>query len=363
MRKALAALTVAALIALLTIVTRPSTSTLPPADAANVPLGVRVSGNQLVDSTGARVQLRGVNHSGAQYACAEGWGLFDAPATDATVTAMKSWGVNAVRVPLNETCWLGSTQLKAGLRGSTYRNAVAAWVTKLTTAGMRVIVDAHWTQTNATKAMDQRVMPSRAYAPLYWRSVAATFKSNPAVLFDLFNEPYPDRNRDTTAAWRCVRDGGTCPGVGFEAAGMQELVTAVRSTGATNVILVPGPEYAGSLRRWLEFKPVDPLNQLAASVHIYGQPLGSPYDDQARWPEIATVAAKVPVVIGEMGDTDCTHRLSDKVTAYADSRGISYLAWGWVVSDCADEPSLIKDYGGTPSGFGAGIKAGLLKKR
>jgi hypothetical protein len=144
---------------------------------------------------------------------------------------------------------------------------------------------------------------------------------------------------------------------------MQELVKAVRASGATNPILVPGPEYAGSLRRWLEFKPVDPLNQLVASVHIYGAPLGSPYDDPKRWPEIDKVAAKVPVVIGEMGDTDCTHKFTDKLTAYADSRNISYLAWGWVVGDCADEPSLLKDYKGTPSGFGAGLKATLLKKR
>lgn len=362
MRKALAALAFVALIALLTVVLRPSGVTLPPADA-QAQLTVQVAGNQLVDQTGAKLQLRGVNHSGAQYACAEGWGLFDAPATDATITAMKAWGVNAVRVPLNETCWLGSTQLKAGMRGSTYRNAIAAWVNKLTTAGLRVIVDAHWTQTSAKMATDQRVMPTRAFAPLYWRSVAATFKNNPAVIFDLFNEPYPDRNRDTTAAWKCVRDGGVCPGVNFVTAGMQELVLAVRSAGAKNVILVPGPEYAGSLTRWLEYKPVDPANQLAASVHIYGQPLGSPYDDPKRWPEIDKVAAKVPVVIGEMGDTDCTHKFSDQLTKWADARQMSYLAWGWVVGDCADEPSLLKDYKGTPSGWGAGFKATLQKKR
>ncbi|NEA30184.1 glycoside hydrolase family 5 protein [Streptomyces sp. SID13031] len=362
MRKALAALAFVAVIATLTVVLRPSGVTLPPADA-KVPLSVRVAGNQLVDQTGAKVQLRGVNHSGAQYACAEGTGLFDAPATDATIAAMKAWGVTAVRVPLNETCWLGSTQIRPGMRGSTYRHAIAAWVNKLTTAGLPVIVDAHWTQVDTKKATNQRIMPTRAFAPLYWRSVAATFKNNPAVMFDLFNEPYPDDNQDTTAAWKCVRDGGACGGTGFVTAGMQELVLAVRSSGAKNVILVPGPEYAGSLTRWLEFKPVDPANQLVASVHIYGQPLGSPYDDPKRWPEIDKVAAKVPVVIGEMGDSDCSHKFSDKLTKWADTRGISYLAWGWVVSDCADEPSLLKDYKGTPSGFGVGIKAGLQKKR
>lgn len=33
------------------------------------PLALRVSGNHLVDSTGATLQLRGVNRSGTEYAC------------------------------------------------------------------------------------------------------------------------------------------------------------------------------------------------------------------------------------------------------------------------------------------------------
>jgi hypothetical protein len=51
-------------------------------------------------------------------------------------------------------------------------------------------------------------------------------------VFDLHNEPHPDNNRIREAS-RCWRDGGTCRGMSFQAAGMQELVTAVRGTGAT----------------------------------------------------------------------------------------------------------------------------------
>ena len=73
-------------------------------------------------------------------------------------------------------------------------------------------------------------MPDAQYAPAFWTSVANTFKDDPAVVFDLFNEPYPDRATSTTAqAWTCWRDGGTCPGIGYEVAGMQDL--ARRRTG------------------------------------------------------------------------------------------------------------------------------------
>jgi hypothetical protein len=61
-------------------------------------------------------------------------------------------------------------------------------------------------------------------------------------------------------------------------------------------------------------------------------------------------------VIGEIGDTDCTHEFVDQLMPWADANGISYLAWAWVVSDCADEPSLITADSGTPSGYGVGVR-------
>src|SRR2546422_5398632 len=47
-----------------------------------------------VDSTGGRVRLRGVNRSGTEYACAQGWGMFDGPSDSASVQAIASWKAN-----------------------------------------------------------------------------------------------------------------------------------------------------------------------------------------------------------------------------------------------------------------------------
>jgi hypothetical protein len=58
------------------------------------------------------------------------------------------------------------------------------------------------------------------------------------VLFDLFNEPYPESNRDSTAAWNCVLNGGCCSGVNFPIAGMQQFVNVVRATGATQPLTI-----------------------------------------------------------------------------------------------------------------------------
>src|SRR5207244_626680 len=68
--------------------------------------GLHVSGAQIVDDTGKPVQLDGVNRSGTEYACAQGWGIFDGPSDAASVAAIAAWHVHIVRVPLNEDCWL-----------------------------------------------------------------------------------------------------------------------------------------------------------------------------------------------------------------------------------------------------------------
>ncbi|MDD7942006.1 glycoside hydrolase family 5 protein [Actinomycetospora lutea] len=357
--------------ALVVLVAVSCSAATPPGDTAPVPLSaggpgtpvVTVAGNRLVDGRGEPVALRGVNRSGTQYACTYGPDTFDGPVDQPAIDAIRSWGVTAVRVSLNEQCWLGLNGLPVGRRAEEHRRDVVDLVDRLTAQGLVVIVDLHWNAPGSTRALGQQPMADRDHAPAFWRSVAATFAANRAVLFDLYNEPYPDRNTASDTAWRCVRDGGTCPGVDFATAGMQELVDAVRSTGAVNPILVAGPQWAGSVDRWLEYRPDDPAQQLVASIHIYGPaPDETACPTQACWDAtIAPLALQVPVVIGEMGNMDCTSSVIEPLAAWADGRGIGYLAWGWVTSDCAEEPALISDYGGTPTPYGAGLRDHLRR--
>src|ERR1700716_3818699 len=116
---------------------------------------VRVQGNGLVDSAGRPVRLRGVNRSGAEYACAQGWGIFDGPSDSASVSAIASWRTNVVRVPLNETCWLGINGVTAAYSGASYQNAIADFVALLNRNGLVVILDLHWTAADTAKALAQ----------------------------------------------------------------------------------------------------------------------------------------------------------------------------------------------------------------
>src|SRR5436309_5908436 len=102
---------------------------------------VHVAGNALIDSHGQPMRLLGVNRSGAEYACIQGWGFFDGPVDDASVAAIASWHVNAVRVPLNEACWLGLAGAPAAYSGAAYRQQVADFVAGLNDAGLVAVLD------------------------------------------------------------------------------------------------------------------------------------------------------------------------------------------------------------------------------
>jgi endoglucanase len=333
-------------------------------------VSIAVSGDHFVRWDGRTVVLRGANTSGSEYACVSEHSIFDGPeeASPGSISGMQSWGFNVARVELNESCWLGIQGVKPAYSGKVYQQAIEQYVSELNAAGMYVIIDMHFSSKGGNrKATGQVPMPDERYAPAFWSSVANAFKGDPAVIFDLFNEPYPNRNTDSEASWSCDLDGsasGTCKGLGYEAAGMQQLLDTVRATGATNVVMAGGPQYAGDLDRWPQYEPVDPLAQLAASIHIYwkspSHPDYSPCYSSSCWNEVlAPLSSRVPIVVGEVGELDCGDTLFAPFLDFADDHGISYLAWAWFVGSCAHEPSLISSYSGTPTPYGIGYREHL----
>jgi hypothetical protein len=313
---------------------------------------IHVQGNQLLDDAGRVVRLRGVNRSGTEYACAQGWGIFDGPADSASIRAIAGWRANAVRVPLNESCWLAINGVVPQYAGDNYKRAITNYVGLLNRNGFVAILDLHWTAAGSAKALGQAPMPNRDHTPDFWRSVAQAFGGNDAVVLDLFNEPYPDNNNDTPEAWRCWHDGGTCAGMAFQAASMQELVDAVRSTGANNVIMVGGVRYASAFSHWLENKPVDTTGNLAASWHVYNFGWCT---TPSCWDTDATpVAAQVPLIVGEIGEDDGGSVFLNSLIDWMNARQASYLAWVWDV--WGSSLDLIRSYDGTPTPYGQVIK-------
>jgi hypothetical protein len=335
-------------------------------------VGLHVRGNALIDAGGAPVVIHGVNISGTEFACAQGghagsvgWSIFGGQPEDAagTIDAIKSWRANAVRIPLNEDCWLGINGINPAFGGASYRAAIGSFVDHLTTAGLYVIVDLHWSAPGPAVALSQQPMADADHAIAFWRSAASMFAAMPNVLFDLYNEPFLYASYFANAgqdAWTCWLKGCTLKqylsggqpytrAYRWQTAGMQNIVGAVRATGARNVLIINGLDWADDDSGWLSHRPHDPLDNAVAGWHEYG---GEQCAGSECWSRsIAPLTKAVPVVVGETGDRTgpgCTLTNLPRLLPWADSYGISYLAWTfnpW--HDTHDV--LIADWSGAPS--------------
>src|SRR5262249_15879601 len=148
--------------------------------------------------------------------------------------AMKTWHINAVRVPLNEDCWLGINGTNANYAGAKYQTALRQYVDLLISNGMYVILDLHWAAPGKQTAYSQLGMAAADQAPPFWSQVAKAYADkNDSVIFDLFNEPF-------ISDWSCWLTGGTCAkdqnGQSYPVAGMAALLKSVRGAGAQNVV-------------------------------------------------------------------------------------------------------------------------------
>jgi hypothetical protein len=318
--------------------------------------GLRVAGARLVTLDGQPLRLVGVNRSGAEFACVHSWGIFEGPTDIASAELIRSWHANAVRIGLNEDCWLGINGVQPEYGGETYQQAVIAYVNTLTANGLYAIVDLHWSAPGSARASRLRPMPDADHSPAFWSSVATTFVDNPNVVFDLFNEPFD-------VDWDCWRDGCMIDGDAdtgpWQTTGMQTLIDTIRATGARQPILVGGLWFANDLTEWRAHQPRDPLKQVIASFHVY--PFNRCNEPSCWDDEIAPLAESVPVLVSEFG-TDWTPPHSDatalQLMAWADEHHIGYLAWTWNTWGGSGD-ALLTNYQGEPTRWGAHLKAHL----
>jgi endoglucanase len=304
--------------------------------------GLHVSGNRLLDANGNLVRLHGVNYSGTEYACIQGWGIFDGPSDDASVAAIRSWNANVVHIGLNEDCILGINGAPAAYSGSNYMNAIVAYVNRLHAHGMYAEVSLMWAAPGSQQALDHPPILDADHAGAALQAIANAFKNDPNTFIGLQSEPH-------AITWACWKNGGSSCSVGYTALGMQGALDAVRSTGATNVVTASGIDYANNLSQWLTYKPSDSLNQLVAEAHVYG---GNSCSSTSCFDaDYAPVAASVPVVWGETGETfdgsSCGSTNISTFMNWADAHNVGYEAWTWDTwGNCS---SLISDYSGTPA--------------
>jgi hypothetical protein len=283
---------------------------------------------------------------------------------DAAIAGIQRWRANLVRVPLAESLWLNTCPSGTATNDPAYPSAIDAEVQSITGRGMVALLDLHHNVITPCGTSSQHRMADATYSIPFWQQVADRYKSNGLVAFDLYNEPHVD----TGAVWR---NGGmvTEGTVTFNAAGMQQMLDTVRSTGATNVVTVSGNNYAGDPSPIFQGYGVSGTN-IVYALHAYTCPhdntpscTADPFNRtqriDGRW---TRVGAYFPVLITEFGFPNPSNaRYNDSVIRYAESQG-----WGWsafqVVTTAPDGPfDLNADAGPNwePRASGMPVLAGM----
>jgi len=343
----------------------------PPIEEAkkeNWPSELHVEGRWLVNEEGEKVWLQGVAIPGLEI-ISKGHG-----AVHSVIVAIEDWNANVIRLPIKDHYWYGrgdgSTRSdeKQTDGGKAYRAKVDAAVMAAANRGAYLVLDHH-----RYRAVKPEHIP-------FWKELAERYKNHPAVLFDVLNEPHG-------ISWEVWRDGGTVQlpkkkvdesgflseeekkkNNSFESPGMQKLVNEIRETGAENIIIAGGLDWAYDLSGILKgYALEDPSgNGIMYATHVYPWKRG--------WEKaFIEVSKHHPIFMGEVGAD--TKKMSfipesaqeDPYTWVPDMLGtiqkhkINWTGWsfhGWAT------PIMISDWDYTPTPFwGAFAKRALAGEK
>jgi endoglucanase len=301
---------------------------------------LRTIGHQLF--AGDRpVLLRGVNRSGLEYSR----GAIEARELD----EIAGWGANFLRVPFNQA-WL--------LEDASYLDELTQVAELAAARGMYVLLDLQWLaygQRRGTNPDGSNIatppLPDLE-SPRAWAMLAARFGGNPAVMFDLLNEPHARLPDDP---FPLVAPDGTP--LAADEVGPAEwhpwvhaLVAAIRPLAPETLLFVSGTDWG------FQLAPLA-LDGIVHAAHVYPHPGKRTRADWQRG--FAQLARTQPVVITELGPVG---ELADVVELldFLDEQQLGWAAWSW-----SDWPRLVVhaqagDY--TPTPFGREVLHRLSRR-
>ncbi len=281
------------------------------------PPELKTQGNQIVvKATGAPVRLTGVNIPSLD------WGNGENIMTSLEV-AVGTWKANVIRLPVKGARWFDSNH-------ASYRATIDAFIARASELNVHVILDLH----EYKKALHADAA--------FWTDAAARYKNNPAVLFGLLNEPHG-------ITWPVWHTGDS------EGPGIQGLLDAVRATGANNIALAGGLEYAYTLTGILEdyaLTDTSSGNGVVYDAHIY--PWKTYIQDK-----VGTVGQTYPILIGEFGHPGGTYDAKHGSFAppetwlpnwlnWIDTHGFHWTAWCF---HHTSSPRMLTDWSYAPTSY------------
>jgi endoglucanase len=326
--------------------------------ASNRLLPLKVVGTHILDGKNRPVRLCGVNAASMEWS-SDGEGHI----LQTVNVAIQDWHVNIIRLPLSQDRWFGKAPEQTNGSGA-YRALVKQIVDECATQHCYIILDLHWSDCNEWgKNIGQHSMPD-TNSVVFWKDFAPIYANNPAVIFDLYNEPHD-------VSWDVWLNGGMildkpnqrrAVAKNYQCVGMQAMLDTVRSTGAKNVVICGGLDWAYDFSGILDGRQLsDPNgNGVIYANHCYDNKGDSVYTWIAKM-EQAT--AKLPVIVSEFGgNSGPSRREADDNWLLHVLQAIQDHHWSYTAWDLhrTAGPRLISDWNYTPSPrFGVFVKEAL----
>jgi endoglucanase len=315
-----------------------------------------VAGNRIADAgTGEPVLLRGVNRSGLEYSSPEGAGsLQNAGITEAEWDQIVTvWKANVIRIPFNQD-WASE---RPGYDAEPYLAALDAVIEMSARRGAYTILDLEWLDATTPRGRNSNgsinfvpALPDAISLQL-WRQLASRYRDEPAVLFDILNEPHEPLPDDRTPLWTIDASGtlAPLPRRRVTLAEWQpwavQLALAIRSQHPDALLLVSGLNWGYDLSSY----PIADLDNVVYSTHVYP-------NKGRRWDRsFGDLAERFPVFVGEWGGSDGDLAWGHSLLQYMSDHQLGWAAWSW-----CDHPRLIEPASSyQPTRFGSLVQEAL----
>ncbi len=286
------------------------------------------------------ILLRGVNRSGLEYSEPSTAGfLAGAEFTeDEVLEIVVNWRANILRVPFNQDWCLRG---RSGHSAEEYLAALDQVISWAAALGAYTILDLQWldAETAYGTTVDEHQVQRANHVPptpnadtiLLWRILAGRYQNEPAVLFDLLNEPHDALEDDLLPIHLLGPDGeifdsyDSLVGSDEWVPWATRLTAEVRKIRPDGILLVGGVDWAFDLRQICVNAP-----NIVYSAHIY------PNRREDDWGKALGAWNETPVFVGEWGGKQEDLEFGHKLAGLMRQRGLGWTAWSWV-----DDPPLV----------------------
>ena len=292
------------------------------------------------------VLLRGVNRSGLEWAEPNEDGFCSAAGISRAEIEfiVTDWNCNIIRLPFNQDWALNGRRGHSAEDYLSNLDQVIDWASRV---GAYALLDLHWLDADRPFGGN-----SNFVAPLpnlqsleVWGLLASRYHDEPAVLYDVFNEPHNCLPDDP---YPLIREDGTLYPMTHRRVTMAEwqpwalrLIDVIRSANPDAVVFVSGINWGYDLRGM----PLDRPN-LVYSTHVYR-------NKDITWADaFGKLAAHVPVFAAEWGGQEEDQEWGRSLADYFDQLGMGWTAWSW-----SNEPFLVAGY--VPTQFGEVVRTRL----